>query len=411
MFEIKGKYAKAKIFTDLLEEEAISQITQLLNLKIADGGIFRIMPDAHAGKGCVVGFVGKFKEDIAIPNLIGVDIGCGMTTLIFNEEVSANFEDLDNLDKVIRKNIPCGQNVRKDTKIFNVKLPKHALKELEIDIVSVCKDLNIENKVEYFKQSIGTLGGGNHFIELGKVGNSYTLIIHSGSRNFGHQIATYHQNVAIKHCNKRREELKEKIHNINVGKDNSDLYETLAEYERYLVPDSLAFLEGADYQLYLQHMRIAKQYAMINRKTIGYFIFSNLNITYDDLKYGFETFHNYIDCDNVIRKGAIRTKNEDVVIPLNMRDGTILGVGKNEEDWLYSGPHGAGRLMSRSKAKDSLNLEDLKKDMKDVYTTSINQSTLDESPRAYKNMEDIIKNIGDTVDIVEIIKPIYNFKG
>lgn len=406
MFNIHGKYAIANVFTNKLENEAISQITKLLNLKIAKDGEFKIMPDAHAGKGCVVGFVGRFKELVAIPNIVGVDIGCGMTTVIFrdNEDVTLAFNDFSKVDNIIRKNIPGGTSVRSKKFIGG---SKYAFNEIHDLIDEVSRDIS-SDKSEYFKLSLGTLGGGNHFIEIGRTESGLlSLVVHSGSRNFGKCIAEFHQKKAIEYCKKMRENLSMEINNANI----INIPELQNAFEYYNIPSELSFLENDDYELYIKHMQIAAKYARINRRSIVEIIIRELGLDGDSMGFVFDTIHNYISEDRIIRKGAIGTYNDnDVVIPMNMKDGIYVCKGLHNENWLFSGPHGAGRIMSRSAAKSSLDLEELKDDMKDIFTTSINASTLDESPRAYKKPEDIVKYIGDTVEIIHTIKPLYNFK-
>lgn len=372
MLKLKGKYNVAKVFTANIEQEAVAQIIQLLNQEIFKGCKIRIMPDAHAGKGCVIGFTADFKNKV-IPNLVGVDIGCGILAVNMGN-IDIDFSELDNF---IRKEIPYGLNVNKRLQIELEKNFYHRLKKVSI---KVGNDFNRD------LLSIGSLGGGNHFIEINIDKNSNKwLTVHTGSRNLGHQIATYHQNISVKYCQKQK-----KYHN---------------------TPKDLCFLENTELQKYLEDMQFAQEYAERNRKVIASKILKYLGLNLENLEY-FSTIHNYIDFeDTIIRKGAISAKKgKKVIIPINMRDGSIIAVGKGNEDWNKSAPHGAGRLMSRKKARELINLKDYKESMKNVWSTSVKKSTVDEAPMAYKPIEEIIGNIEDTVEIIDIIKPLYNFK-
>lgn len=388
-----------KIFTDNIEDTAREQIDLLLEQEPFKNCKVRIMPDVHAGAGCVIGFTGNLGDKV-IPNIVGVDIGCGMLTIeLGNIEL-----DLEKLDKIIRQYVPSGFNVHEFTKmpffIGNLK----CYKEL--------KD------IDWLNNSLGTLGGGNHFIEIDiDEDNNKYLVIHTGSRNLGKQVAEIYQEKAIKYCSYDKEMKEEKQKVIKEYKEQgkekkiqNKLIEISKKYEgKTKLPKDLCYLEGELREDYLHDMEICQKFAVENRKEIAFAIMSKMDLDYIDC---FETIHNYISFeDNIVRKGAISAKKgEKVLIPMNMRDGCIIGIGKGNDDWNCSAPHGAGRLMSRSNAKRTLTMEDFQASMKDIYTTSVDETTLDEAPMAYKPMQEIIDNIKDTVEIIKIIKPIYNFK-
>ena len=393
-----------KIFTENIEEEAKEQINLLLEQEVFKNCKVRIMPDVHAGKGCVIGFTADLGDKV-IPNLVGVDIGCGMLCV----ELGNIDLDLERLDKVINENIPAGRNIREQKLVDFAPINElYCLRELK--------------ETKKFNKAIGTLGGGNHFIEvdIDEMGNKY-LVIHTGSRNLGKQVADYYQNLAIELCSGKEEMFKRKEEIIKTYKEQgrkSEIQKALKELEKEYkqnkpnLPNELCYLEGKYREQYLHDMKICQEYASENRTNIANQIIEK----YFDIKFyefdGFETIHNYI-CfeDNIVRKGAIRArKGERVIIPINMRDGSIIAEGKGNEEWNNSAPHGAGRLMSRKKAKEIFKLEEFKESMKDIYSTSVTEETIDEAPFVYKPMQEIIDNIKDTVEIEKIIKPIYNFK-
>lgn len=406
MIELRGRYNTAKVFTNNIEEQATSQIIELLNQEAFKDSKVRIMPDTHAGKGCVIGFTANLKNK-AIPNLVGVDIGCGMFAVKMGD-VKIDFEDLD---KFIRHNIPHGNKVNK-------KMQLRVDKNFHDKIAEISK--RTKSDLNRNLLSIGSLGGGNHFIEINqdKDGEKW-LVIHSGSRNFGHRIATYHQKRAIEYCSRQvryiRNEKNEKMELLKKQKRDSEIQDLIEEYkaqlDKYNLPKDLCFLEDERLEKYLNDMKFAQEYASLNRRVMAKKILEYLDLKIDDLEH-FQTIHNYIDFeDMVVRKGAISAqKGEKVLIPINMRDGSIIAVGKGNEDWNNSAPHGAGRLMSRSKAKEVIDLEDYKNSMKGIWSSSVKESTLDEAPMVYKPMEEIIENIEDTAEILDIIKPLYNFK-
>lgn len=391
-----------KIFTDNIEQEAIEQIDLLLEQEPFKNCKVRIMPDVHAGKGCVIGFTADLGNKV-IPNIVGVDIGCGMLCV----ELGKIDLDLQRLDEVINNCIPSGRNIR-----------EHKLIDFErINELYCLRELKETKK---FNRAIGTLGGGNHFIEVDvdEESNKY-LVIHTGSRNLGKQVADYYQNLAIELCSGKEEMYQKKEEIIKTYKKQgrkSEIQKALKELEKEYkdnkpnLPNELCYLEGEYREMYLHDMRICQSYATINRGNIAIEILKEYGIL-NNQQY-FETIHNYISFeDNIVRKGAISAKKgEKVLIPINMRDGSIIAIGKGNEDWNQSAPHGAGRIMSRHKAKETFKLEDFKESMKDIYTTSVVEETIDEAPFVYKPMQEIIDNIQDTVGIVKIIKPIYNFK-
>lgn len=390
MLEIKGKYNTAKVFTDNLEEKAAAQILELCSQEFVKESQIRIMPDTHAGAGCTIGTTMTIKDKI-VPNLVGVDIGCGMFVSRL-EKTAVNFSKLD---KVIRSCVPSGFDVRETPHAYN----------LHVDINSLqCKE-HVDLKRAAL--SIGTLGGGNHFIEMNKddQDNIY-LVVHSGSRHMGKQIAEYYQNKASKEIIKKSND--QIISELKAKGREKDIQSEI-EKERMNINPALAYVQGNTFKEYINDMRIAQLFAEYNRKAIAEVIIREMNFNVEE---SFTTIHNYIDTEEMIlRKGAISAqKGEEVIIPINMRDGSIIAIGKGNGDWNRSAPHGAGRLMSRKHAKLKLSMEDFKKSMEGIYTTSLSMETIDEAPFAYKPMDEIIANIQDTVAIAKIIKPVYNFK-
>ena len=406
-----------KIFTDNIEKEAINQINTLLEQPAFADCKIRIMPDVHAGAGCVIGFTADLGDRV-IPNIVGVDIGCGMLTVelggidtgingktdssIVNYVTDIDYEKLDN---VIRTCIPSGRNVHEE---INYIFPE--LKNLR------CYN-NLKN-IDWLERSMGTLGGGNHFIEIdeGFEGRKY-LVIHTGSRNLGKQVADYYQNLAVELMIGRDKLAYERDRLIAEYKDqgrSSEIQDAIKELRNTWrnktndIPKELCYLTGKYRDDYIYDMKICQRFAKQNRLMIALKIMLSMGWYSIDL---FETVHNYIDESNMIRKGAISAKKgEKVLIPINMRDGSLLCVGKGNEDWNCSAPHGAGRIMSRSKARESISMESFRESMTGIYTTSVCESTIDESPMAYKSMNEIINNIKDTVDILDVLKPVYNFK-
>lgn len=378
-----------KIYATTLEDVAFEQIKELGEFEPYQDSKIRIMPDCHAGAGCTIGTTMEIKDKIT-PNLVGVDIGCGMLTVKL-KETNIN---LQKLDSVINEFIPNGFNIHSEPKA-----------DFEFDKL-IAKNLNIERA----KLSIGSLGGGNHFIEVGKNSKGELfLVIHSGSRNIGGQIAKYYQDIAIENLtdnSKEREELIERLK--KEGKQN-EIGEELKKLKKPIINKDLAYLTGTDFDNYMHDMELMQKFAVLNRRTMANIILEKAELTEAE---AFETIHNYIDFKRMIlRKGAVSAENgETLLIPINMRDGSIIAKGKGNEDWNYSAPHGAGRLMGRNEAHKKLNFDEFKEQMKDIYSTSVLTETLDEAPNAYKSMNEIIEAIGETVDILDIIKPIYNFK-
>lgn len=391
-----------KVFTENIEPEALNQVYTLIKQPAFADCKVRIMPDVHAGKGCVIGFTADLGDKV-IPNIVGVDIGCGMLTA----EIGKIDIDFEKLDRVIRENIPSGRTVR----------------EAEADFPEIeqlrCKDL-LKN-MSWLKCSLGTLGGGNHFIEIDEDSDGVKyLIVHTGSRNLGKQVAEIYQQIAIESMQgvpKLKEESERLIEEYKKVGRQKEIQKALAELKRKWKPDKLnipkelCYLTGENRDDYLHDMKICQQFAVANRQMIMRVIFQKMGWRVQDDEV-FQTIHNYIDHDtNIVRKGAISARlGEKLLIPINMRDGCIIGVGKGNDDWNQSAPHGAGRIMSRSKAKETISLEEFQQSMEGIYTTSVNASTLDESPMVYKPMDEIVSNIEDTVEILKIIKPIYNFK-
>lgn len=357
-----------KIFAKTVGHEVYEQLEQLMSTEVFKDAKVRIMPDTHSGTGCVIGFTADLGSKV-VPNLVGVDIGCGMFVCELGK-IDVSDEVLAGLDKFIHENIPSG---------LTVNDAEHCIGFAKLKDLKMFSELK---KLEWLHRSIGSLGNGNHYIELDKdlEGNIF-LVIHTGSRNLGTQVCNYYQKMAKNDCKE---------------KDIS-------------IDSELSYLEGEHRDDYLYDMKLCQEFAVQNREEIARRILKFLNV---ETINSFHTVHNYIDFeDNIVRKGAIRcNRGERVIIPLNMRDGAIIGIGKGNPDWNYSGCHGAGRLMSRKKARKSISIEDFKSVMKGVFTTSVNESTLDESPMAYKDAGEIINLVKDTVDIVEVIKPIYNFK-
>jgi len=401
MLTLQGKHNTATVFTYNIEQEATSQIIELLSQEFIKDSKIRLMPDVHAGKGCCIGTTMTIQDKV-VPNLVGVDISCGMETMVLGE-TKADI-DLKQLDEFIHKQIPAGFNIRDTLHPFT--------KEIDLTKLKCNKHVNLDRAYK----SIGTLGGGNHFIELGENNNgNLVLVIHSGSRHLGGQIAKYYQDLAFNTMRATKSDKSEIIKRLKAEGRESEIESTLKNpmYSTPKINKQLAYLEGQNLADYIHDMEIAAAYASLNRKAMVDVIVKGLNLTEE---YSFTTNHNYIekrqDGTLMLRKGAVRAEeNELLLIPINMRDGSLLCRGKGNPDWNYSAPHGAGRLMSRSKAKDAISLEDFQETMKGVYSTTVGQSTLDEAPDAYKPIQEIIDNINDTVEIIDHIKPIYNFKG
>lgn len=397
MIILNGKYNSAKVFTDNIEQDAIAQIIAFCSQPMSEGAQIRIMPDVHAGAGCTIGTTMTITDKV-IPNLVGVDIGCGMETVRLKEK----HIELQKLDKLIFEKIPSGFAIREKPHRYGEK----------IDLTELYCYKHIDSLRA--EKSIGTLGGGNHFIEAdkGEDGSIY-IVIHSGSRHLGVETAKFYQNEAYRRLNKsgdkEAEELIARLKAEGREKQIQSELKKLTNTKTTSVPKHLAYCEGELFDQYIHDMKIVQKFAMLNRQAMMDEIIKGMHLHVEEQ---FTTIHNYIDMDKMIlRKGAVSAEaGERLLIPINMRDGSLLCTGKGSAEWNFSAPHGAGRLMSRSKAKQSFTVSEFKKQMKGIYTSTVSASTLDECPMAYKPIEDIVNNIGDTVTVNEIIKPIYNFK-
>lgn len=409
MLEIKGKYGTAKIYASILEDEALAQINDLINSPVAKnkGKSVAVMPDCHAGKGCTIGTT-MYINDKVNPNLVGVDIGCGVMLIPLG---NINL-DMEKVDYFFHNKMPSGLAVNsKVIEEFN-------LKEL------YCYDKLVN--IDRLAKSLMSLGGGNHFceIDIDMEGNKY-LVIHTGSRNLGKQVADIYSEIANEKNKVSKEEIKAIVEDYKKAGREFEIEYAISEYKRKKEKEKIekdkCWLEGKEKENYLHDMKICQEFAHRNRYLIASHFLAEV-LCYDAEKinelmsYAIETIHNYIDFDAgtdapILRKGAVSAYHGEVlVIPMNMKDGTLICFGKGNPEWNYSAPHGAGRLLSRASARTSLSIDDFKNDMNDIYTTCINDATIDESPRAYKPFETIMKDIKDTVDIILIVKPIYNFK-
>ena len=397
MLEIKGKVNTAVCFARVIEDEAIEQIRRMCDTEMTRGSRFRIMPDVHAGKGCAIGTTMTIT-DKAVPNVVGVDIGCGMYTVKLGK-VDIDFEKIDEACHIIPSGFDTWEGV------------KWPFDRTELRCYRELRDAKRLNR------SLGTLGGGNHFIEIDEAadGTKY-LVIHSGSRNLGKQVAEYYQQLAID-LNQGKEEYLNKrdqiIEDYKAAGRKSEIQTALKaikwEKKDATVPDDLCYLYGSYLDDYLHDVEICQAFARLSREKMAEVILEHTGLEAIE---SFHTIHNYIDTDEMIlRKGAIAAhKGELVLIPINMRDGSVLAYGKGNPDWNYSAPHGAGRIMSRTKAKDVIEMEDYRKAMEGIYTTSVSTATLDEAPMAYKSLEDIIDVIEESVDVIEVLKPVFNYK-
>ncbi len=399
MFEIKGKVNTAVCYANTAEDSAIEQIRQMCDYPIAEGSRIRIMPDVHFGKGCTIGTTMTIT-DKAVPNIVGVDIGCGMYTVrLDNKEI--DFEKLD----AAAHYIPSGYGVWEGR-----------IERFDLTGLRCYRQLKDSRRLE---RSIGTLGGGNHFIEVDRAsdGTNY-LVIHSGSRNLGTQVAQIYQKLAVdlqKGIGSYLEAREEIIRTYKEQGRRSEIQEALKklkwekENKEPQVPPELCWLYGKYLKDYIHDVEICQAFARRNREKMSEILLERSGLTGGD---AFHTVHNYIDTDEMIlRKGAIAAHaGEKVLIPINMRDGAVLAVGKGNPEWNNSAPHGAGRIMSRTDAKNTLSMDEYREAMKGIYTTSVNDSTLDEAPMAYKSLDDIIGAIRDAVDVIDIMKPVYNFK-
>ncbi|TCI59720.1 RtcB family protein [Exiguobacterium sp. SH0S2] len=389
--EIIGKYNQATVFNERIDDMTRAQIQTLVDQPFTEGAAIRIMPDMHAGKGSVVGTTMTIHDKI-VPNLVGVDLGCGMLCT----EINVKRIDFQKLDDMIRQLVPSGMNIRESAHSYASKIP--------------LEDVRAPYKLDRALRSVGTLGSGNHFIEVNRDDYGRTfLVIHSGSRHLGVQIAEHYQQRAIRHMMDTTE-VQNEIERLKETGRESDIqaYLEYAKAAKQGLRD-LAYIEGTDMDDYMHDVRIAQQYAASNRLAMTDVIVEAMNWNVVDQ---FDTVHNYIDHDDMIlRKGAISAKaGERVIIPMNMRDGSLICTGKGNPDWNFSGPHGAGRIMSRSAARKRVDFNEFKKSMEGVWSSSVRKSTIDESPFVYKSMKEIVRYIEPAVTIDQLIKPLYNFK-
>lgn len=427
MITLNGKYAEAKVFTDIFDDKTVSQIIGILNSPVSEGQKVRIMPDCHSGAGCVVGTTMTIGDKVNV-NFVGVDIGCGMYIVKIPDNSNLDFAKLDEACHYV----PSGM-ASWDDEFYKVKLWEAFSINDPIKWLKQLKCFDELHDVNRLIKSLGTLGGGNHFIELdvdehSPLRNHY-LVIHTGSRNLGLQVAKIYQNKAVKNLHSNRKERDELVACLKAEGRQTEIENTLKSLKSMpattKISDDMAWLEGEDLKDYLHDMLVCQNFAILNRRAIAKVVLEKwldikiriVNITklkgngpYELMD--LETVHNYIDMNKMIlRKGAVSAKNKELlIIPMNMRDGSLICSGLGNDDWNQSAPHGAGRLMSRSSAKASLDLDEFKEEMKDIYSTTVNQSTIDESPMAYKPMQSILDNIKDTVEVLAVIKPVYNFK-
>lgn len=388
MLTIKGKYNTATVYTDILTDSTVGQIMTLCNQKFAQDAKIRIMPDTHSGSSSVIGTTMTIKDQV-VPNLVGVDIGCGLNVTKFRKGVKLNF---DKLDRIIRNRIPSGHHSHSKPlysfPLENIQAPIHR---------------------GWALQSLGTLGGGNHFIEVNEGSDGFYLVICSGSRVLGKEIAEYHQEIAYQKLTQMRQDLKLQAKAANEPDEKADL---IQQREEIKIPYDLSYVSDQDLENYLSDMQIAQQYAVFNRQSMAQTILKAMKWEKQVIE-SFDSPHNYIDLKHMIlRKGADSArKNEKMIVPLNMKDGSIIGVGKGNDEWNQSGPHGAGRTMSRSQARASIRLENYQRMMRHVWTTSVSKKTLNEAPKAYKSKKQILTDLHETMEVKEIIRPLYNFKG
>lgn len=397
MMEVSGKYNTAKIFTDIVEPSAIAQVIELCNQEFVSGETIRLMPDIHTGAGCTVGTTMTITDKV-VPNLVGVDIGCGMETAQLQE----THIDCEQMDRLIHEKIPSGFAIRSQTHRYLDK----------IDLFSLfCKD-----KVHMLRaeKSLGTLGGGNHFIEADQddQGHIY-LVVHSGSRHLGVEVAQYYQQEGYRKLNRTdTASIQCMINEMKAAGRQKEIQrelQRLKNSKQTHIPRHLAYVSGELFDQYIHDMQIVQRFAELNRQAIMDEIVQGMQLHVEEQ---FTTIHNYIDTTaKILRKGAVSAQQgEKLLIPINMRDGSLICIGKGNADWNYSAPHGSGRLMSRSTAKASFTVEEFQQQMTGIYTTSVSYATLDECPMAYKTMDDIVDNIDPTAEIQQIITPIYNFK-
>lgn len=397
--KIEGLYNSAICMIDELEPDCVEQIRGICSLEYMKNAKIRIMPDSHAGKGICIGFTAYVNDKIC-PNFVGVDISCSISTY----KLDVKEVDFEQLDKVIRNYVPSGNSVRQ-------KISELVTDDMKEKVREVCEDIGDMDSYDRHLRSIGSVGSGNHFVELNRdKDDNLWLSIHCGSRNFGKKICEYHQNVAIESYNRRINDEKTRILTEVPPQERQEFLQNFKSKE--VLRPELCYVEGEDLDLYIKHMKVAEEFATLNHKVILHEICSHMGWNVVDSIF---THHNYIEFlggrKMVIRKGAISAKKgERVIIPLNMRDGSIIGVGKGNDEWNSSAPHGAGRVLSRAKAKETLSLDEFNEKMDGIWTSCISMNTIDESPMAYKDMNIILNSIGDSVEIVDRIVPLYNFK-
>ena len=397
MIKTKGKFNTAICYASSLDDTTAAQIRQLCDTAEFSGYKIRIMPDVHAGKGCVIGTTMTISDKI-VPGMVGVDIGCGMETAIIDNDSL----DLNQLNKCIQRSIPAG---------FEIRETPHPLShQIDLQKLRCAKHINHNRAIK----SIGTLGGGNHFIEVDKSDSGKLfIVIHSGSRYLGSQVAEYYQTEGYRTLSgNSKSQLNETIARLkSEGKTNEiqNTIEILKNQNSISIPKDLAYVQDQLFDDYIHDMKIVQHYATLNRQAMMDVIFSEISLT---AKETFTTIHNYIDTNHMIlRKGSVSAQQgEKLLIPINMRDGSLICIGKGNPDWNYSAPHGAGRLMSRSAAYKNLSMEQYANEMAGIFSTCVTPKTLDESPMAYKPIDEIIEQISPTAEIIEKIKPIYNFK-
>ncbi len=397
MKTVNGKYNSALIYTDVVDDTSIEQVQLLCDQPFTEGSKIRMMPDIHAGAGCTIGTTMTLTDKI-VPNLVGVDVSCGMLAIQL-EETQIDYQKLDN---IIHAHIPYGRNIRETKHEFVNDIPMEELKCI--------REVN-DRRAEL---SVGSLGGGNHFIEIDRdENNKLWLVIHSGSRNLGLQVAKYYQELAFDALNHVSiQDLREMIERMKANGERNKIQKEIQKLKNKIksdIPKDLAYLQGENYNDYLHDIKIMQIYADKNRQAMADIIIKQMNLNVAD---AFTTTHNYIDIEHkILRKGAVSARlNETLIIPINMRDGSLICRGKGNDDWNQSAPHGAGRLFSRKQAKQHFSLSEFTESMKGIYTTSVNEETLDECPMVYKRIEDIVENISPTVDVIQTIKPEYNFK-
>lgn len=399
MLEIRGTYATAVCYAKVIDERAMEQIRAMCDCALTEGSRIRIMPDVHAGTGCTIGTTMTVTDKVC-PNIVGVDIGCGMYTVLLSDRTL----DFERIDRAVHS-IPSGMRVWET-----------AAADFDLQGLRCFSSLHDLSRL---KCSLGTLGGGNHFVEIDRnADGDCCLVIHSGSRGLGTQVAGYYQDLAVDHLIGKGRLARERsalIRELKAQGRETEIEEALRMLRGKqadasgAVPPDMCWLEGDDMADYLHDVEICQRFAKKSREIMAQIILEQGGLTALE---SFHTIHNYIDTrEMILRKGAIAAhKGEKVLIPINMRDGSVLAIGKGNLDWNESAPHGAGRIMSRAEAKASIDLEAYRKAMEGIYSTSVSERTLDEAPMAYKSLSDIVDVIGESVDIIDVMKPVYNFK-